>query len=96
MLIVAGYLEVSFDVRDVYLSAVLEVTRLARDAPGCLEFVQAADPLMHDRVIVYERWESQEHLLAFRDTDPGPNVTPFPDIRGAEVMRYEISTVGLP
>lgn len=96
MLIVAGYFEVSSDVRDAYLIAASEATRLAREAPGCLEFAQAADPLIPDRVIVYERWESEEQLLAFRNTGPGPDVIPLPDIQGAKVMRYEVSTVGAP
>ncbi len=96
MLIVAGYLEVSPGVRDAYLVAAAEATRRARDAPGCLEFVQAADPLVADRVVVYERWVSEEQLLAFRSTDPGPTATPLPDIRGAKIIRYEISGVGPP
>ena len=56
-------------VRWAYRTAVrvnreLEEARLARAAPGCLDFVQAADQLDPTRINVYERWESKEHLAA--------------------------------
>jgi len=48
----------------------------ARRTAGCLDFVVAADPLDPARVNVYERWDSETALAAFRGdrTWPGPDV----------------------
>lgn len=95
VLIVAGYLQVPADKRAEYLRGVLADTVLARHAPGCLAFVQAPDPLEADRVIVFERWESERDLLAFRNSESG-EATPLPVVLGAEVLRYDVSGVGPP
>lgn len=92
MLIIAGHLVVAD--RDAYVELSAPVTALARSAPGCLDFVQAADPLEPDRIVIYERWEDEASLLAFRSSDP--DAAPLPDILGADVKRYEISSVGQP
>jgi quinol monooxygenase YgiN len=94
MLIVAGYLLVPPDARDRYLEVATIATRLGRAADGCLDFVQAADPVEPDRIVIYERWVSEVDLLAFRNSDPDPNAPELPQILAAEVMRYEIDSVG--
>ena len=94
MLIVAGHLQVAAHERAAYLELAQTATALARDAAGCLEFVQAPDPIEADRIVIYERWESEQELLAFRSGDPEPATTPLPDVLGADVRRYEISSVG--
>ena len=38
--------------------------RTSRGEDGCLEYTFAADPLEADRVILFERWESQAALDA--------------------------------
>ncbi len=80
------------DQREEYLFAANEATRLA---PGCLEFVQAADPLVPGRIIILEQWESESELASFRNSgsdDEEPLV--LPDVIDADVKRYEISEVG--
>ena len=94
MIIVAGVLHVDPADRDRYLAAVHDVTRQARSAPGCLDFVQAADPVEADRILVYERWESDEDLHRFRDAG-GPELQ-LPQIRDADVHKYRISGVEQP
>jgi quinol monooxygenase YgiN len=94
MLIVAGYLLVSPDVRARYLEVAAGATRLARAATGCLEFVQAPDPIEPDRIVIYERWDSANDLRTFRNSEPDPDAPDFPPITGAEVLRYEIASVG--
>jgi quinol monooxygenase YgiN len=93
MIIIAGALYV--DDRDGYLAAVADVARLARQAPGCLDFVQAADPIEPDRINVFERWESDRDVEQFRTSgdDPGAEVPP---IRSADVHKYRISSVEAP
>ena len=95
MLIVAGYLQVPADKRAEYLRRVRADTELARRAPGCLAFVQAPDPLEGDRVVIYERWDSERDLLAFRNSESG-EATPLPVVLGVEVLRYDVSGVGPP
>jgi quinol monooxygenase YgiN len=99
MIIVAGSLRVAAADRDRYLAAVAGVAVQARRAPGCLGFVQAADPLDPERINIYERWESDADLARFRDADdldaPEPDVPEpeVPAVLGAEVRRYRISSV---
>ena len=67
---------------------------LARRAAGCLDFVQAADPLDAGRINVFERWESEEALLDFRGA--GQPASDSPPIRSADVKRYVIASIGDP
>jgi quinol monooxygenase YgiN len=94
MIIIAGTIRVDADLRDRYLDAVSEVAGQARAAPGCLDFVQAADPIDADRINVFERWESDEDLHRFRNSG-GPEVD-VPPIRAADVHKYRISAVESP
>ena len=54
MLIIAGHLEVDPTHRAAFLAANAEVVVLARQATGCLDFVQAADPIDDRRVNIPE------------------------------------------
>lgn len=97
MIIVAGWLRVAAAERERYLAAVADVARLARAAPGCLDFTQAADPLDAERITVYERWESDEDLLRFRSSgDPDAPEPDLPAVLSAEVRKYRISAVEEP
>lgn len=99
MIIVAGALYLDAQARDRYLAATFDVARLARQAPGCLDFVQAPDPLDPERINVHERWESDEHLLRFRNAD-GPGLDDpdldVPDLRAIDVHKYRISAIEPP
>lgn len=94
MLIIAGALYVDAADRDRYLAATFDVARQARAHPGCLDFVQAADPLDPTRINVYERWDSEDDLLRFRGE--GTAGDDAPAVRSADVARYTISSVGAP
>ena len=94
MIIIAGELRVDAAERARYLDAVAGVAELARAAPGCLDFVQAADPIEPDRINVYERWESDDDVHRFR-TSGGPELD-VPDILAADVRKYRISGVEAP
>ena len=72
------------------------MNRQAREAQGCLAFVQVPDPLEADRIVIYERWESDEALLAFRNSapqDPSTLEQPIPQILETEVSKYRIAAV---
>lgn len=91
MLIIAGNLIVDPADRAAFLAANAGVVGQARKAVGCLDFVQAADPLDTSRINVFERWESEEHLMTFRGAgQPAPD---SPPIRAADVKRYIIASV---
>ncbi|MFC0007364.1 putative quinol monooxygenase [Micromonospora siamensis] len=94
MLIVAGTLYVDPADRDAYLASCVEVIRAARSAPGCVDFAVSPDLVEPARINVYERWESEEQLLAFRGA--GPSGEQAAAIRGAEVHRFVISAVEAP
>ena len=52
----------------------------------------APDPIERDRVNIYEEWESEEALLAFRGS--GPDNAMQSAIVRAEVFRYVIEGSG--
>lgn len=94
MIIVAGHLRVAASDRDAYLAAVAGVAVQARSFAGCRDFVQAADPIDPERINIFERWDDDESLMAFRTSggpdDDGP---PTPDVIGADVAKYRIAAV---
>lgn len=94
MIIIAGTLRVAPEDRQRYLAEAQETTVHARRAPGCLDFVQAADPVEPDRIHVYERWESDEDQFRFREADgTRPDLPP---LRSAEVQKYRVGAVEAP
>jgi quinol monooxygenase YgiN len=91
MIIVAGHLRVASGDRDVFLERSREAIALARDAPGCQDFVVAADPLDAERVNVYERWQDRASLHAFRGEGPGDDLGAL--IVSADVGEFEVRPV---
>jgi len=92
MLIVSGRLNLAPGTRDRFLDRSRDAIVAARGAPGCRDFVVAADPLEPDRVNVYEEWESTESLEAFRGD--GPTADLSESIVAAEVRRHQIASSG--
>jgi quinol monooxygenase YgiN len=89
LLIIAGWLKVDPDGRDRYLADCAQVVTLARQAAGCLDFALTADLLDPSRINVYERWDSDRQLHAFRGTGPDSGQTE--QIRDAQVLKYRVS-----
>lgn len=94
MIIIAGKLWVDAADRDAYLAGCSSIVEQARAAVGCLDFALSADSIEPDRINVYERWETDEDLVRFRDAGPAPE--PAAQIRDAEVSKYRISGVEAP
>ena len=92
MIIVSGRIYVRPGARQAFLTSSLEAVAQARGAPGCRDFVVAADPIEPDRVNVYEEWESEEALLTFRGG--GPDQDWSSSIVRADVSRHLISSSG--
>ncbi|WP_024803210.1 putative quinol monooxygenase [Nocardia sp. BMG51109] len=73
MLIIAGYVTVAADRRDAFVAAHQDLVRRARAAEGCFDVAITADPLNPERVNNFERWESREHLDAWRAVADAPD-----------------------
>lgn len=93
MLVIAGQLNVDPKDRESYVAACAEVVEQARSAEGCLDFAITGDSLDDGRVNIFERWESDETLHAFRDGGSGPDLPP---IRESSVAKYRISATEEP
>ena len=91
MLIIAGHLVVDPEHRDTYVAGCIETVHAALAAPGCLAFAITADTVDPGRVVIYERWEGEDELLAFRGDAPEDDQGDL--VRGADVRRYVISSV---
>lgn len=94
MIIIAGQLYVAPGRRDEYLATVADVAAQARRAAGCLDFVQAPDPIEPDRINVYEQWASDDDVRAFRAS--GGPMPARPEIKRADVKKYRIAAVEPP
>jgi len=89
MLIVAGHLTVGAARRADYLAGCAEAVRLARGAPGCLDFAISADLLDPARINVFERWRSRDELEAFRGG--GPDDDQHDTIASASITEYDVA-----
>jgi quinol monooxygenase YgiN len=95
MVIVAGHFDVDPAHRDEFIAGRLEAMQASRAEPGCVVYAMTADPIQPERVLLFERWESKEALLAHLE---GMRSAPQPastvEIRSAEILQYEISRTG--
>jgi quinol monooxygenase YgiN len=94
MIIVSGRLYVRPGARQEFLTRSGEAVVAARRAPGCMDFVVAGDPIEPDRVNVYEEWESEQALVAFRGDGPGADLSSL--IANAKVAKHVVSSSGRP
>lgn len=92
MIIVSGTITLKPGRRDDFLAASQAAMRLARQADGCRRFVVAADPIEADLVNVYEEWDSEAALMAFRGQGPSTEMRGM--IAGADVERHQVSASG--
>jgi quinol monooxygenase YgiN len=65
------------------------VVAKARANSDCHEFSLSADLLDKSRIVVYERWESQQAVESFRGSGPSADQTSA--ILAASVMEYEVT-----
>ena len=95
VLIVAGYFRVAPGNRTAFLENRRASVVRSRGEPGCHAYTISADLVDPELIQLYERWESKEdlaaHIAALR-ADPRPP-DGF-DVLEAEVLQYEITSVG--
>ena len=89
MVIVAGHLIVEASERAAYLEGCAEVVDQARRTAGCLDFAICGDLVDPGRVNVFERWESQAAVEAFRGG--GPSEEQGAAILSGRVAEYDVT-----
>ena len=92
MVIVSGRIYVTPGRRDAFVAMSRDAVVQARTARGCHDFVVAGDPVEPDRVNVYESWETEADLEAFRGAGPGADLGA--DAVRADVARHQVSSSG--
>lgn len=93
MLIVAGNIFVPAEVRDKWVEDHHDAIMRARAMPGCVDLYLSADPLDPGRVNMYECWETEERLAAWRAIANPPEK---PKGFTADVYMYEIGAISPP
>jgi quinol monooxygenase YgiN len=94
MIIVLGQFEMAAGHRDEFMRRVADLTRSSRSEPGCLEYAFLTDPIDQNRIILIERWTSEDmfnvHLEAVGETAAG---LPFNDVYAASgwTIRYQVT-----
>lgn len=93
MVIVGGTFEVDPEDRERFLLSRHDMMRVSRAEPGCLEYSFSADPIDPSRVLLFERWASQEALdahlstLRARPESPGTEVAP----KATSITIYDVA-----
>lgn len=88
MIIVSGKIYIRSGQRDLFLQSSLQAMAEARQTQGCLDFVVSPDPIEPHRVNVYEEWDSQSALEAFRGSGPASDLTAL--IVNANVREHQV------
>jgi quinol monooxygenase YgiN len=91
MVIVAGHITVEPQQRESYLAGCVGVVEQARRTAGCLDFAITADLVDPGRINVFERWESQAAVEAFRGG--GPSDEQGAAMLSASVAEYDVADV---
>ena len=89
MVIVAGHITVEPGQRDTYLAGCVGIVEQARRADGCLDFAISADLIDPGRINIFERWESQSAVEAFRGG--GPSDDQGAAMLSATVAEYDVA-----
>ncbi|MBL7502190.1 antibiotic biosynthesis monooxygenase [Frankia sp. CNm7] len=91
MVIVAGQIFIDATQRARYLANCVGVVEQARRAPGCLDFSLSADLIDPTRINIFERWETQEAVNAFRGS--GPSEEQDAAMLAASVAEYDVADI---
>jgi quinol monooxygenase YgiN len=93
MVIVGGTFVVDPAQRESFLASRHDAMRASRAEPGCLEYTLSADPIDPSRVVLFERWASQEaldaHLAASRAHPASAGATVAP--KTMSIMVYNVT-----
>ena len=94
MLIVAGHLKVAPEQRKAFVEAHADLIGRARAHPGCLDLSISEDPVDPSRINMFELWESEAVLDAWRKVSNPPRTgVQFED---GDVQKHHVSRSGPP
>lgn len=94
MVIVGGTFEVEPSERERFIAGRVDMIRTSRGEDGCLEYTFAPDPIEPGRVILFERWTTQEaldaHITALRagPRSSGDQVVPI----SSSIVIYDVAS----
>lgn len=94
MVIVAGKIYVAPGDRDKHIASFEDMTRRARAYPGCLDVYIVADPIEPGRINIFEQFESEEALEAWRVISNPPE--PVTEMLSADVQKHQVTASGPP
>ena len=92
MIIVTGQFTIDPAERDNFLQGMVPALERTRKEGGCLEYVMGADPADPGRIVLLEKWESDEALAAHAEalkTAPRSASTARPT--SMSILRYDAS-----
>jgi quinol monooxygenase YgiN len=93
MLIITGKLYVAIEERQKWIDAHYEIVKRARSMPGCVDLYLVADPVEAGRVNLFEQWQSEDDLQAWRRVADPP---PRPPTLGGSVEKHQLGRSGPP
>lgn len=93
MVIVGGVFTIDPEQREAFLAARKGIMEHSRAEQGCIEYTFAADPLEPGRVVLFEKWESQEDLDAHLAGLSGPSapVVTGPEATTTSIVIYDVA-----
>ena len=94
MIIVAGWYTVAPEDRDAVVESHTDLMARARQARGNLDLSISADPVVPGRINMFELWESEEALNAWRAVAQPP--AQQSKILGGDIQKHSISASGPP
>lgn len=89
-IIVAGYLVIKQNFRDEFVEKSKDFILLARNTKNCEDFSVSSDPIIPNRVNIFEKWASQSALDNFRNADSNNDL--FSLVESFSVQEYSINT----
>ncbi|MFJ1768333.1 putative quinol monooxygenase [Amycolatopsis sp. NPDC088138] len=92
--IIAGPVFVEPADRDRVVAGLRVVVEAARQHPGCLDVSISPDPVDPGRVNIFEHWETQEILDAWRAIAPPP--TSSAELTEDRVRKHVVARTGHP
>jgi quinol monooxygenase YgiN len=93
MVIVGGVFTVDPEHREAFLAGRKGIMEHSRAEQGCIEYTFSADPLDPGRVVLFEKWETQEDLdahLAGLSEASAPAVT-GPEATSTSITIYDVA-----
>jgi quinol monooxygenase YgiN len=92
VIIVGGTFEVEPHEREEFIASRHALMRASRAETGCVDYAFCADPVEPGRVLLFERWESEDDLAAhFSSMRAGPQPASEVTPKSGSIVFYDAS-----